>query len=136
MTDERRTAKDRAWGWFSKFIRLRDCIRTTGTGLYGYCITCGKPVAFKLADAGHFIPGRKDAYLFEETNVHLQCKPENKYAGGAFVEYEKALLELYGPEEVQRLKDLKPVYKKFTVQEYREIADKYRKKYNELKETV
>lgn len=136
MTEDRRKAKDRAWGWFSKYIRLRDCLRTTGTATHGICISSGRQIRFEDADAGHFIPGRRDAYLFEETNVHLQSKADNKYQGGSFVEYEIALLELYGPEEVQRLKDLKHQYKKFSAEEYREISDKYRKKYNALKETV
>ena len=134
MKSERKRAKDRAWQWFSKYVRLRDCISTTLGTEYGKCISCGALVRIEEADAGHFIPGRKDAYLFVETNVHLQCKRCNRYLGGNWVPYERAIISLYGKEECERLKGLKFEPHKFTIAEYREIADTYRKKCNELKE--
>ena len=32
--------KDIVWPLFSKYIRTRDCLRTTGCASFGLCITC------------------------------------------------------------------------------------------------
>ena len=125
-------AKATAWMWFSRYIRARDCMAYSGTILDGRCISCDKPVRFDEGDAGHFIPSRRDSILFEETNCHLQCRKCNRFEQGAWVEYESAMLLKYGPKEVDRLKSLKFTTVKLRESNYREIADKYRKKYKEL----
>ena len=61
------------WPVFSRYIRTRDCLATTGTVTHGKCVTCGRTLAFKKLQAGHFIPGRTDAMLFDEDQVHAQC---------------------------------------------------------------
>ena len=33
--------KEQVWHIFSKYVRLRDCFRTTGTLKHGKCISCG-----------------------------------------------------------------------------------------------
>lgn len=68
--------KKTAWQEFSKWIRLRDCVKTTGDTESGVCITCGKLIPFKQSQAGHFIAGRTNAVLFDEDIVHLQCLTE------------------------------------------------------------
>ena len=35
------TIKRRTWEVFSKFIRIRDCLNSTGCPDWGLCITCG-----------------------------------------------------------------------------------------------
>ncbi|RKX92021.1 MAG: recombinase [Spirochaetes bacterium] len=122
---ERQRAKQRAWEAFSRYIRTRDCIATTGSPEYGRCITCGQVYPFGKLDAGHFIPGRSDAVLFEEHNCHAQGIRCNRFAQGAFVEYEMALRELYGEEEVERLKQLKFKTVKYSLQDFIAIKKKY-----------
>ena len=70
------TLKKQSWQEFSKWIRLRDCVKTTGDTESGVCITCGKLIPFKQSQAGHFIAGRVNAVLFDEDIVHLQCLTE------------------------------------------------------------
>lgn len=65
--------KKKLWPVFSKYIRTRDCIKTTGNPLHGKCVTCGKEYKISRLQAGHFIPGRFDAILFDEEQVHIQC---------------------------------------------------------------
>lgn len=75
------------WPTFSTYIRTRDCIRTTGNRLYGKCVTCGKRKLFKKLQAGHFIPGRTDAILFDDRQVHAQCHQCNMYLQGMWHKY-------------------------------------------------
>ncbi len=68
--------KKKAWVEFSKYVRLRDAIGTTGTRDWLNCCSCGRkyPAFGKgCAQAGHFIPGRSHALLFREKGVHGQC---------------------------------------------------------------
>lgn len=69
-------AKANAWREFSRFIRTRDAIATTGDTDTLICCTCGKLIPFKQAQAGHFIAGRTNALLFDEDIVHGQCLTE------------------------------------------------------------
>lgn len=72
-------AERRAWGWFSKYIRLRDCIATTNTKVCFKCISCKKIVTFNGNDAGHFITIACKATKFDERNVHAQCATCNRF---------------------------------------------------------
>jgi hypothetical protein len=65
--------KAKAWKMFSTYIRLRDCLKTTGTLDKGVCITCGKLCDFKELQAGHYIGGRGNSVLFDEKIVNGQC---------------------------------------------------------------
>jgi len=131
---ERNRAKATANGWFSKFIRLRDCISSTRTVEHARCVTCGDLKEFKSMDCGHFVPGRTDALLYDEHNARAQCQACNRFRQGQWVEFERALLDRYGPEEVDRLKRLKNNVATYTVSDFRAIADKYRTKYKSLLE--
>lgn len=99
-----KTSKQKAWDEFSKFIRLRDCVRTTNTLDWGACVTCDRQYAFKRLQAGHFISGRSNSVLLDEDIVHAQCfgcngnPPYGK--GGNYVEYFVRMEKLYGREAV------------------------------------
>ena len=131
---ERNRAKATANGWFSKYIRLRDCISSTRGVEYGRCVTCGDLKEFKALDCGHFVPGRTDALLYDEHNAAAQCQRCNRFMQGQWVEFERALLARYGQPEVDRLKRLKNKVTKYSIPELRAIADKYREKYKSLLE--
>jgi len=69
-------AKARAWKVFSRYIRVRDALRTVGNNLQCKCISCDtiKNVSGRgCIQAGHFIAGRYGAVLFHEELVHGQC---------------------------------------------------------------
>jgi len=88
--------KRKAWKVFSEYIRLRDCLRTTGLPDYGKCITCGKTVPRTLLQAGHFISGRHNAGLFSERGVNAQCYNCNINLKGNTLEYRRQIVKLYG----------------------------------------
>ena len=81
------SVKKRVWAVFSKFIRMRDCLKTTGCKDWGLCITCGKRYHIKLLQAGHFISGRHNANLFLEKGTHAQCYNCNINLRGNTLEY-------------------------------------------------
>lgn len=75
------------WPVFSRYIRTRDCLATTGTETHGKCVTCGRTLAFGKLQAGHFIPGRTDAILFDEDQVYAQCYRCNMKLQGMWHKY-------------------------------------------------
>ena len=132
MAKNKTSAKKKAWTWFSKYIRTRDCIETTGTPDYGICCTCGKQFPFNKLQAGHFVPGRTNALLFREKGCHAQCIGDNMYKGGAWVEYERFMLEKYGPEITEEEKLTKYKTISYSEQDYKDIAAEYKRKTEEL----
>lgn len=85
-------AKKKCDRYFSKYIRKRD---TDYRGI-GQCITCGKHVSIKSADAGHFIRRDREATRYDERNVNLQCRECNRFKSGEQFEHAKAIDEKYG----------------------------------------
>lgn len=97
---------DWLWPTFSRYIRLRDCLRTTGRATHGKCVTCGKIKPMKQLQAGHFIPGRTDAILFDPKQVHAQCYRCNmKLQGMWHVYYKFMLSEGYTHDDIQDMID-------------------------------
>ena len=89
------------WPIFSRYIRTRDCIKTTGTANFGVCITCGKTKPFKSLQAGHFFPGRTDAILFDDKQVYAQCYRCNMKLQGMWHKYYHFMLsEGYTNEDI------------------------------------
>lgn len=128
-----KSAKQKAWREFSRFIRLRDCIRTTGSDEYGLCITCGKRVPFKSSQAGHFIAGRTNAVLFNEDIVHLQCYGCNVCKHGEQLEYYYAMKKLgYTEEQITEFRKLRHKTVKYKESDYKKIAETYSNKYKSL----
>ncbi len=123
--------KDKVWVVFSKYIRRRDCLATTGSIEYGECISCGTNKPFSELDAGHFVP-KHNGNLFSEHGVNAQCQSCNRYHSGMPLEYQDALIEKYGIEETKRLRDENKVIKKFTVSELEELYERYSKLLKEL----
>lgn len=127
--------KKRAWDEFSKYIRLRDALKTTGTKETVRCYTCRKIYpAFGIGcvQAGHFIPGRGNSILFDERGVHAQCYNCNVNLKGNWPEYMKWMLVDYGRKVVDELLHLKNQVKKYTSTELEELWDLYKRKFKEL----
>ena len=128
-------AKKLAWAEFSKYIRLRDALRTTQTMTDVLCVSCGarKPAFGKgCAQAGHFIPGRHNSILFDEKIVQAQCYHCNIGLKGNWVAYEIKMIQMYGANTVSRLKAKKTKTVQYKVQDYLDIRDKYKMKFKEL----
>ena len=122
-----RLKKD-VWDVLSKFIRHRDCMRTTGCKEWGLCITCGKRYHFKLLQAGHFISGRHNAYLFSEEGVHAQCYNCNINLRGNTLVYRDKIIELYGEDYDKVLREAAKEKRKFTRDELIELKSYYENK--------
>lgn len=113
-------AKDKAWDEFSAFIRVRDCLRTSGTLEEGVCISCDRAIPYKGSQAGHFIAGRTNAILLDEDLVHLQCYHCNIGLSGNYVEYFVAMEQLYTREEIDLFRSRKAVTKKMKIDDWKE----------------
>lgn len=120
--------KKKVWIEFSHYIRLRDCLKTTGSPNEGRCYTCGKIYPFKSLQASHFIPGRHPSILFDEDGVHACCYHCNVGLRGNWPEYYKAMVRDYGLEAVDEFIRRKQVIKKFSVEELETISKETKEK--------
>ena len=129
-----KTEKAKAWREFSIFIRRRD---TTALGTQ--CYTCLKYFPFNQMDAGHFQDGRYKVFLFDERQVHAQCKRCNgkKPYGldGNKIRYYQHMEDDYGQKAVaQMVEDGKRKVGGWKAYELHEIYLKY-KALNNLEES-
>lgn len=128
-TDNRKS-KENAWKVFSRYIRLRDCLKTTKTDHMGVCYTCGKTFDFKELQAGHCISGRGNFILLDEECVKIQCYRCNIELKGNYDIFIPKIIRdhsLKWFEEKKRLSRL-PFKRDWEVE--KEI---YKEKYNNLK---
>ena len=117
--------KRKAWGWCSKYIRLRDAILYCDEAemnilefvriedLPVRCCTCGIVKRWPDMDAGHFISrglGGRSGVYFDERNIHAQCKRCNGFKQGDTLAYEDFMRKRYGQAVIDelRLKDKIP----------------------------
>ena len=127
-----RAAKKKAWTEFSKYIRTRDCLQSTGRSYYGKCFTCSRITEFAYLHAGHFISGRNGSILFDERGCHAQCAYCNVGLDGNKKAYETKMINLYGRETIDKLQIQAKQIKKYTINELEELASYYRNKTMEL----
>ena len=120
------SAKKKAWDDFSKYIRTRDCLRTTGCASFGLCITCNKRYHFKLLQAGHFVSGRHNANLFSERGTHAQCYNCNINLKGNTLEYRRQIIKRYGLGVDEALEAESRLVKQYKVQELIEMAERFK----------
>ena len=106
--------KKDTWEIFSRYIRTRGCLQSTGTLHLGVCITCGRTYDFKKLQAGHFIDGRTNSILFDQDGVHCQCHGCNMFKNGAKLEYREWMVKNLGIATVDRLMALSHTTRVFT----------------------
>ena len=116
--------KARTWKAFSVYIRLRDA---DNLGVCR-CCTCDFRAwwgAGHLINAGHAIPGRGNAVLFDETLVAAQCVKCNLDGGGQQYKFIKFLKKKYGWDDavIEEKLNLRYAVKKYTVEELREMEE-------------
>jgi len=128
------SVKKKVWVVFSKYIRLRDCLETTGCASFGLCITCGKRYHFKLLQAGHFISGRHNSNLFSERGTHAQCYNCNINLRGNTLEYRRKIIEMYGDGVDLELEEIARQIKSYTVVELKELEASLKAKIKLLEE--
>lgn len=113
--------KAKLWRIFSKYVRLRDSDEFG----YCYCITSGKQLFWKEAQAGHFLSRRYNNTLYHEQNVHAQSAYDNMHLSGNQYIYGKRVDELYGPGTADEILRLSRVEKKFTPEELQGMITYY-----------
>jgi 5-methylcytosine-specific restriction endonuclease McrA len=116
-------AKDNAWMWMSRYIRLRD------SDEFGMCkcTTCKHVGYYKTMQAGHFIAAAQgNATRYLEDNVHAQCIRCNMRLGGNGAEYYPFMLKRYGAERVDELRRLSNTTLKLSIDEYKAMEAKYK----------
>lgn len=124
--------KKKAWPLFSLFIRIRDCLETTGCKDWGLCITCGKRYHIKLLQAGHFISGRHNANLFSERGTHAQCYNCNINLRGNTLEYRRKIIEMYGEGADLEIEEEARQIKKFTIEDLEALTAYFKEKIKSL----
>lgn len=123
---------NKLWKVFSRYIRLRDSLITTDGlrdedgELVAECITCYARAPIKYMDAGHWISRDKKLVKYDEHNVHAQCKRCNKYHNGEPQMYEDRIVELYGPDERDRLRTAVYGSRKFYPHELETLYNHYK----------
>lgn len=125
--------KKDVWDIFSVFVRLRDCLLTTGSIEYGECITCDGHFTFSQLQAGHFVPKHNGNY-FSERGVHAQCWACNCMKHGQQLEYRRQIVKLYGEGVDEELEEEAGQIKKFTIQGLEELMAYYKEQIKILKE--
>ena len=137
---ERKKTKATAWKYFSKYIRLKECLETTGSFEYGKCCDCGKVQPFNYLDAGHCVPGRNDLILFLEENVHIQCRSCNRSSktktrphDGISPGYYLYMVNKYGEKKVTELVRKKFMTGNMHISDFEDIKKKYKEKLKEIK---
>lgn len=106
---------------FNEFIRLRDEKLP--------CISCNRsPDWSGQWHAGHYkTVGARPDLRFNEDNCHKQCSICNNHLSGNLAEYFHNLESKIGHDRLSALNvELKP--KKYTAQDYKEIAEHYKAK--------
>lgn len=115
---------------FNEFIRLRDA--------KAGCISCEKSVDWHGQwHAGHYkTVGARPDLRFNEDNCHKQCSRCNNYISGNLTNYRVSLIKKIGIAAVKELESNADTPKKYTAQDYKEIAEHYKAKVKELKANV
>ena len=106
---------------FNKWIRHRD------KGIN--CISCGKEMKEGNIDAGHlWSAGGHSNIRFNEYNVNAQCsRPCNKDKSGDINNYRIGFVKRYGIEKLNEIDSMAHITKKWTIEELKELIDKYKK---------
>jgi len=119
--------------YFSRFIRLKHSINGFCT-----CYTCGTIVTIKECDNGHYMKREHKATRYHENNCRPQCKKCNGDTkhNGKQVEFRINLINEIGIEEVEKIEKFSKSAIKANAMYYREIAEKYRNKVNDLQQQL
>ena len=119
--------------YFSRYIRLKH----SSEGLCS-CYTCGSIKDIKDVDNGHYLKREHKATRFHENNCRPQCKTCNGDTkhNGKQIEFRENLVNEIGIDVVEQIEALGRSTIKANGYFYRQIADEYRIKVNELQKEL
>jgi len=130
----KKITKKTVWKLMSEYIRLRDCLKTTGTLTRGHCYTCGKSFSFKELQAGHVIDGRCGTMIFDERGLRAQCMGCNVFKHGNKEEFIPKFIEEVGNEIFEELKREKRIPKNWKQSELETLASELKGKIAYIKQ--
>ena len=109
---------------------LQKAIRMEASDIQGrcQCVTCGVVQSYKVMHACHFVGGRTMGILFEETNIHPQCRKCNVDLVGDSERYGWYMEKRYGMDEIQRLKRLRWQVTTLTRDQLNEMRETYKRR--------
>lgn len=116
-----KTAKLRAWKAFSMYIRTK----------YNTCYTCGNKLFMKDRQCGHGIGGRGGMVLFDEDICRTQDAQCNVFLKGNYPVFVSKLIRENGLEWYENKLIQSKQIKKYSIQEYLDIEEKYKLKLKE-----
>jgi hypothetical protein len=100
--------KQKAWKLVSEYVRRKDA----DEGGTAACYTCGVLAHWKDLHAGHAIPGRHNAVLFDVDIIRPQCPRDNLFLGGRYEIFAAKLIRENGLEWFEKkLSDARKVTK-------------------------
>jgi hypothetical protein len=104
---------------FNKYIRQRDEGQP--------CISCGKKIN-GVTHASHYkSQGGHSNVRFHELNVWSSCYKCNVELSGNLLSYRERLIEKIGLEKVTEIEKLSMIERKWSIEEVKEIIEKYKK---------
>ena len=109
---------------FNMYIRLREADKN---GMVT-CVTCGKRLHYKEANAGHF----KHGLDFVEDNQHAQCVYCNQYLSGRLDKYTIYMIDRYGRKRVDELEALANKAHKYSIPDLIELRQDFKDKIKTL----
>ncbi len=121
-------------GIFSKYIRLRDSLLTTGGESYCVCISCGETV--DNIQSGHFMSRKHNSTRYHEKNVNGQCPKCNCFDKNSLLKYRRAIIERYGEKYDEVLEHLASQPKSWMKWELEEKIQHYKRAYKTLEENT
>jgi rubredoxin len=121
-------AKRKAWKAFADYIKIRDCLSTTGGIERFKCYTCGKIFEKEYGDASHAIGGRTNGILFDEDIVKLCCQSCNRLHGGEYQMFKYKLIQEHGEAWWAVKEQAKRTTTQYSEFDYELIAKQYREK--------
>lgn len=114
--------------WFSKWVRK---IHADWRG-YASCVTCGETKRWEELQNGHYESRGTHILRYDERNGHPQCYSCNCRKNGNMARYAVYMIKRYGHELLLEFEELSKQIIQRTAKDYKEIAEKYKKKFEEL----
>lgn len=127
------TLKEEAQKSVNKFIRLRDCLYTTGGTIFCRCISCGQLKNADEIQAGHFEAQKLSSNLrYHRKNINGQCAGCNLYQKGNLIPYTLNIDKKWGKGTAEQLHHEKHIEKIWKRWELIELKQEYDEKYEIL----
>lgn len=121
--------KKKAWKLVSLYVRKKDADEDGYVG----CYTCGAPIHHKLeAQAGHAIPGRTGAVIFDVDIIRSQCLRCNAFMGGRYEIFATQLIRENGLEWFERKLEGARRVVKYTRSDLEDLIESYKLKLKTL----